>query len=68
MNSCQKRTLGISIKVSEPMSKIIQDMTLTHVEVVVLLKAAMPQDKTMTIWYFSHQERVLLLASSFKKT
>lgn len=50
MESCQERTLGISIKVSELMSKIIQDMNLTHIGVVVLLKAAIPHDKTMTIW------------------
>lgn len=64
MESCQERTLGISSKVSEPMSKVIQDANLTHVGVVtnltragvvVLLKAAIPQDKTMTMWYFSHQ-------------
>lgn len=46
MESCQERTLGISIKVSELMSKIIQDMNLTQVGGVVLLKAAIPHDKT----------------------
>lgn len=40
------------------MSRVIQDMDLTYAEAVALLKPAMPQGKTMTIWYFSRQGTV----------
>ena len=43
MDSCQKRTLGISVKVSEAMSRITDNlMNLTYVDAVALLQQLCP--------------------------
>lgn len=69
MESCQKRTLGIRAKESEPMSRVTEEPLGSHSRWGCgIAEAALPQDQTTATWDFPHQERVLLLASSSKKT